>query len=378
MPNRPTILHVRIVAGSGGGPDKTILRSPRYIDPAQLRMAAAYIHPEGDAGIETIRQHAAAQGCELHTIAERGALDVRTFHRMLKLCRELDVTVWHGHDYKSNLMGLALRRLHPMRLVTTAHGWTHETARTRLYYRIDNHCLPRYEQVVAVSPLLEKHCRKLGIKANKLTYIPNGIELDQYTPAPREAHDTFDIGVVGRLSVEKGVDRAIDTVATLVRKYPNVRLHLIGDGPQRAALEHRANELSLARHVTFHGWQKQTIPFYNRMDMLLLPSHTEGLPNAVLEAMAMNVPVAATDVGGVSDLLNDGQCGVMLQPTEPQAWPVVIAPLIVSPARREEFARRARRRVEQRFTFEKRMQSMLGVYERILPMPLTTPLRKAA
>lgn len=376
--HRPTILHTRVVAGAGGGPDKTIMRSPAYVDPQRVRMVAAYIHPEGDPGIDVIRNHAAQHNAELHTIAERGALDVRTCRRMLALCKKLNVDVWHGHDYKTNVLGLLLRRFHPMRLVTTAHGWTHESARTRLYYRIDNLCLPRYEQVVAVSPPLEKHCRKIGVNASRLTYIPNGIELADYVPQPRESHDTFDIGVVGRLSVEKGVDRAIDTVATLRRKYPHIRLHLVGDGPERKNLERQARDMGVYHNVIFHGWQKQTLPFYNRFDMLLLPSHTEGLPNVVLEAMAMNVPVAATNVGGVSDLLNDGQCGVLMQPEETDAWALVIAPLIVSAARRDELARRARLRVRERFTFAKRMQRMCEVYDRVLETPISVPLRRAA
>jgi len=112
-------------------------------------------------------------------------------------------------------------------------------------------------------------------------------------------------------------------------------------------------------------------------DMLLLPSHTEGLPNVVLEAMAMGVPVAGTDVGGVRDLLDDGKCGTVLSQVV-TTWPDAVAPLIVSADRREQFARLARRRIEQRFSFDKRMGKVLGVYQRLVTLPNTEPMRRAA
>jgi glycosyltransferase involved in cell wall biosynthesis len=376
---RPVVLHTRVVAGTGGGPEKTILRSHAYVDPAMVHMAAAYIHPAGDKGIESIRQRAGATGCELYTVAERGPLDMRTVRKMLDLCRKLRVDVWHAHDYKSNLLGLLLRRFYSMKLVTTVHGWTHDTPRTRLYYHVDNRCLPRYDQIIAVSPPLYQHCRNLGIAGDKLTYIPNAIEPADYPMLARDkAHDgQFAIGVVGRLSVEKGVGSAIDLLAALRDRYPQAHLHLVGDGPQRATLFDQALRLDLHNRIHFHGWHDNPKQCYAMMDLLLLPSHTEGLPNVVLEAMASGVPVAATDVGGVRDLLDDGRCGAVLT-QDVAAWPNAVAPLIVSRERREQVARLARRRIEQRFSFDKRMGKVLEVYQRVAVLPTTEPLRKAA
>lgn len=386
----PTVLHVRIVAGSGGGPDKTILRSPAHVDPAQVRVAAAYIHPKGDPGIEVIREHAARFGSPLWTIAESGAVDLRTVSAMLRLCREQRVAIWHGHDYKSNLLGLMLRRLHPMRLVTTAHGWTHDTVRTRLYYRIDNRCLPRYEQVIAVSPKIYDHCLRIGVPADRLTYIPNAIDVDEFTPrglrgrARAELNvplDEFAIGVVGRLSVEKGVDRAIRAMKQIMTSEaiaPHLRLHLIGDGPQRDRLVQLAAQLGLADRVVFHGWQRDTRRFYEMMDLLLLPSHTEGFPNVVLEAMAMGVPAAATDVGGVRELLDDQRCGLILSQDE-TTWVPRLRELIAREEARTAFAQAAQRRVRQHYSFARRMQRVVRVYQRVCPVPpAAIDLRRAA
>lgn len=380
------VLHARVVSGSGGGPDKTILRSPRYVDASRYRMAAAYIHPAGDNGFDAIRQQARRERCPLLEVPEAGPVDPRTFGRMLHICQDHQVDIWHGHDYKSNLLGLMLNRLHPMKLVTTVHGWTWDTPRTRFYYHIDNACLPRYDHVVAVSSKLHGHCLGLGVNESRLTYIPNAIEADVFTRRQSREQakaklgieqNTFAIGVVGRLSVEKGVDRAVTLLRDVMRQRADVRLHLIGDGPERARIERMAEDAGVRQAITFHGWQRESLAFYEMFDMLLLPSHTEGLPNVVLEAMAMEVPVAATDVGGVRELLDEGRCGVILSQDE-HTWHNAIAAMLTDPSVRQDMTRMARQRIEQHYTFQRRMERMVAVYDHVMAASDQTTARHAA
>ncbi|MBL4701674.1 MAG: glycosyltransferase, partial [Phycisphaeraceae bacterium] len=217
-PAAPKILHVRVVANSGGGPDKTIIRSAQYLDPSRYQMQAAYIYPKNSKDFNTLKQQAVNHRCQLFEIPEAGPISPKTYKALLNYCQEQHINIWHGHDYKSNLLGLLMgRKLPNLKLVTTVHGWTCETLRTKLYYHIDNYCLKRYDQVIAVSPKLYDHCLdKLKIDAAKLTYIPNAIRPEEYplTHSRTQARTELGIettgliiGVVGRLSVEKGVDR---------------------------------------------------------------------------------------------------------------------------------------------------------------------------
>jgi glycosyltransferase involved in cell wall biosynthesis len=372
------VLHARVVAGSGGGPDKTILRSARYAQAHGLRMGAVYLHPRGDGGVNVLRRRAAEQQCPFWSVAEAGPLDLRVLRPLLQLCREQHVTVWHGHDYKSNLLGLLLRPLWPMRLVTTAHGWTDETWRTRAYRRLDLWAMRRYEKVIVVSPLLARQCLNAGVEAGRLHHVSNAIDVIEYRRerSVDEARQRLGIaparlaiGVIGRLSVEKGVDRALHCLAALYRRYPHVELHVVGDGPRHAALEALARKLHISPAVRFWGWQAEPRRFYEAMDMLLLPSHTEGAPNAVLEAMAMGVPVAATDVGAVREMLDDGRCGVVLPVSDVPRWSDLIAPLLVSADRRRVLADRALQRVTDNYSFDRRMQRVLSIYDQMLHLP---------
>jgi len=369
-----TILHTRTVTGSGGGPDKTILRSAALLDDSKYRAVAAYLHPAGDRGIDALRGTAARFGMDMHTIPERGPVDWRAVRLMRDLCKRLHVQVWHAHDYKTDILGRLISRWHPMKLVTTMHGFTGETWRTRLYAKLSRGALRRYDRVLAVSPQLMRYAAECGVHPDKLRHVPNGIDLREYKrKQPRErakyalglARDEHAIAVVARFSVEKGVDRAVRLFAQLREQRPDTRLHLIGDGPQRAELEALVDRLGLTYAVRWWGWQKDARPILEAMDTLVLPSRTEGLPNVVLEAMAIGLPIAATRVGAVPDALNNGECGVLL--AENQAdWPNQITPLIDLPLVRERVLCAAWVRVNEAYDFERRMRRVSGIYDELL------------
>ncbi len=375
------VLHARVVAGRTGGPDKTIFRSIPHIDPARYQVHVVYIHPQGDPIVNELHERAQNVGCQLHTIAESGALDMRTVLTLKRLCHELKVDVWHGHDYKTNALGLLLRRFHPMKLVTTAHGWTDETARTRLYHKLDDLMLPRYDRVMTVSRPLWNHCLMQGLDTQKLSYIPNGIDIADYqNTGQRESMRSqlgvgagcHLIGLVGRLSAEKSVDRALHTIARLTAMRHDVKLLLVGDGPERESLVTLADDLKISDRVIFAGWQKDARPYYQAMDLLLLSSLTEGMPNVVLEAMAMGVPVAATDVGDVNYLLDDGRCGLVLSPTADD-WALPLGYWLPQHDELQRKARMAKQRVLSHFSFAQRIERELAVYDDVLqrqPKPL--------
>jgi glycosyltransferase involved in cell wall biosynthesis len=385
--NAPVVLHVRVMAGTGGGPEKTILRSPGYVDATRYRVAAAYIHPVGDKGIEKLAAEAKTHGCPLIGIPERGPVDLRTLKRLLQLCRRMNVAIWHGHDYKSNLIGLLLRRYHPMKLITTAHGWLSDTLRLKAYRAVDRMCLKRYDHVACVSSNLYEHCiNDLHIPADRVSLVHNAIELRPWARLrmPGAARQALGLepantvlGCVGRLSYEKGLDRALQAVGSLSLRVPNLQFVIIGDGPELGALSDQVHQMRLDRVVRFVGWCKPLQPWYEAMDALLLPSRTEGLPNVLLEAMAMGVPVASTNVGGVADLLDRGRCGILLDDDVDQ-WCEPLSALMGDARLRGDYSAAARHHIETHFTFEHRMAKIIALYDQLMGVAADAKLRQAA
>ncbi|NQT36021.1 MAG: glycosyltransferase [Planctomycetes bacterium] len=369
------ILHTRVVTGTGGGPDKTILNSPRFLTPAGYDTLCAYMFPPGDPGFQTLRHTALALDAPLLGIEDRGAWDLRVVGRLIGICRRKRVALWHGHDYKSNALGLLVRRFHRMKLVSTVHGWGVHGGRTPLYYRIDRLCLRFYHRVICVSEDLLGQCLAAKVRPDRCTLIENAVDTNRYarrrTPSEAKAQLGFDpgrllIGTVGRLSAEKNFAGLIRAVDQLLRQGHDVELAIVGEGDCREELERLIAELDRGDRVRLLGFRADTLDLYQAMDLFVLNSLREGLPNVVLEAMATEVPVVATRVAGVPRLIEDDVDGLLIEPDSDGPLIEALARLIGDAGLRARLAAAARRTVETRYSFARRMEKMRDVYDELL------------
>ena len=294
-PGTRVVLETRVVSGAGGGPDKTILNTPRFLAGTRYPTICAYMHPPGDPGFELLRQKAAQWQAPLISIPDRGFWDWRVIGKLLALCRREHVAIWHGHDYKSNALGVLLRCFWRMRLVTTVHGWVHHTRRTPLYYGVDRFCLPRYEKVICVSRDLYQRCLECGVSLRRCAVIENGIDTVEF--ARRLTLDDarqrlgippgrFLLGAVGRLSAEKGFDLLIRAVGQLRCEGMDIGLLIAGEGDEREPLQTLIGQLGISDRVRLLGYRSDTRELYQGLDVYVLSSLREGLPNVLLEAMA--------------------------------------------------------------------------------------------
>jgi glycosyltransferase involved in cell wall biosynthesis len=371
----PVILDTRVVTGSGGGPDKTILNSPRFLSRAGYRMLCAYMHPPGDQGFEQLRHKAEAFQAPLLSVRDRGPWDWSVISQMLQICRRERVEIWHGHDYKSNALGLLLRWFWPMRLVTTVHGWVKETRRTPLYYKIDELCLPRYESVICVSEDLRERCLARGVPAERCILIENAIDTEFYARrvTTEEAQKRLGLppsrivlGAVGRLSPEKGFDILIRSTQQLLGRGLDLQLLIAGDGDDQARLQGLVDELGLRDRVRLLGYCSDTRAIYEAMDIFVLSSLREGLPNVLLEAMALEVPVIATRIAGIPRLIQDGTNGLLIPAGSQDALTQALARLCADTELQTQLGGMGRQTVERQYSFAVRMQKVGALYDRLL------------
>ncbi len=371
----PVVLDVRVVTGTGGGPDKTILNSPRFLEPLGYRNLCAYIHPPDDPGFDVLKRRAALWKAPLLSVPDRGPLDWRSIAQLLKICREEKVAIWHGHDYKSNFIGLILRRFWPMRLVTTVHGWVKHTRRTPLYYAIDRACLPRYESVICVSEDLYSLSLKCGVPEDRCALIENAIDTTQYrrTLDPVSAKRRLGIpagrmliGAVGRLSEEKGFDVLIRSVNQLLKEGLAVELRIVGEGDQLEPLQHLIGSLGREDQIRLVGFLADTNPFYEATDVFALSSLREGLPNVLLEAMALETPVVATRIAGIPRLIQDGENGLLVEPGSVEGLSRAIAGLLGNGDARSRLGSAGRRTIEKDHNFQVRVERIRDIYDELV------------
>jgi glycosyltransferase involved in cell wall biosynthesis len=370
----PVVLHTRVVVGAGGGPDKTILNSPRFLA-GRYRLLCAYMHRPDDPGFEHLRRKADDAGAPLVSIHDRGPLDVTVLTQMLAVCRRERVTIWHGHDYKSNLLGLLLRPFHPMRLVTTAHGWVQKTRRTPIYDFIDRLCLPRYEAVVCVSDDLYRQALACGVRKRRCFLIENAIDTAEYSRTLSAAEAKARLGVpasrlvvggIGRLSDEKGFDLLIRAADQLIKDGLDLELLIAGEGHEKANLEALVAQLGRQDRIRLLGYRSDVKELFQAMDVFALSSIREGLPNVVLEAMALEVPVAATRVAGVPRLIRPEENGLLMNPGSQEELTGTLGRLLRDGELRQRLARGGRQTIQEKHSFRVRMDKIAALYDRLL------------
>ena len=373
--NRPVVLHARVVTGTGGGPDKTILNSPRFLRDLGYDSVCAYLHPPNDPGFEELKQRASSLNAELISVPDRGIKDLSVITRMLKICREQNVSIWHGHDYKSDALGLLLRKFHPMKLVSTVHGWGVKSKKTPLYHAVDRFSLKSYDRVICVSDKLLAECLDAGVPIGNLCEIDNAIDLSSYNSLPekREARTSFGIDpenpvvvAVGRLSKEKAFDVLIQAFADLLTTGLDATLLIAGDGPERECLRHQIASLRVEDSVRLIGHVVDPREVYAAADVFVLSSTSEGLPNSLLEAMACGVPVVATAVGAVPSVVTDENNGLLCPASDASSLTLALHRLLSNEALRGQFSAAARNTIENRYSFNRRMQKIAAIYDSVL------------
>lgn len=386
---RITVLHTRIVSGTGGGPEKTILNSPRFLEGTRWREEALYLHAPGDPGIEVLRERAKERRCPFHTLADKYPFDPRTLKRCADLCRELGVVIWHGHDYKTNLFGVLLRKRCDLRLFTTVHGWVKYTARTPLYFAVDRWAIRRHEEVVCVSQDLYDECARFGVPRERLSLIENAIDTEEFrragapsaaplrgAGAPASASSPgptppgrLVIGAVGRLSEEKGFHHLITAVERCLERGLDLELWIAGEGDQEARLTAQIAASKHAGRLKLLGFRKDAKALFEAMDVFALSSLREGLPNVVLEAMAMEVPVLATRCGGMEAFAKADEDALLVGTDSADELERGLARLADDASLRARLARTARAKIERDYSFARRMQRFAALYERMLARP---------
>jgi glycosyltransferase involved in cell wall biosynthesis len=370
----PLVLHARVISGSWGGPDKTVLSQARHLA-GRYRCLCAYLRHPSDERFADLVGLAAEYGASVVAVDDFGALDLAVLRRLSAVCAEHAPRIWHGHDYKSNLIGVVLARRFRLRLVTTVHGWVSRTWKTPLYYAVDRFSLRAYERVFCVSEDLRAACLRAGVAPDRCRLLPNAIDAERYRRRRTAIEAKAALGLapqkllavaVGRLAPEKGFDLLIDAVRQLVAEGLDLELRIAGQGPVEEALSRRAQDQGLGGRVRLVGFLPDVRELLEAADLFVLSSLREGLPNAVLEAMAMEVPVVATAVAGVPDLIEHGRTGWLVEPGSSSALAGGIRALAADPGLRGGLAAEGRRRIERSFGFAARMAKVMETYDDLL------------
>jgi glycosyltransferase involved in cell wall biosynthesis len=337
------------------------------------RVAAAGHAVHAVCGSVHVAEAFRRRGIEASTIPLRHKLDLVGAAR---LSRRLQADVVHTHDRRTGLLVRPSARARGASVVHTIHGLPEEIAvsvgraeairppgvsRARLawlrqgYMRVEA-ALARFGPVVTPSHALKSFLVAHVVSADLLHVIHSGIEVRR--TEPRIDNGPLVVGTVTNLVFWKGVDVL---VAACAQVEAPMRLEVFGAGADQEMLEQRARELGVDAH--FHGFVDDMTGRLDELDLFVLPSRTDNLPVAVLEAMANALPVVATRVGGVPELIVDGETGVVVEPDDPAEMAAAIQGLALSPERRQALGRAGARRAAEHFDAERAVRQLVSLYE---------------
>ncbi len=306
-----------------------------------------------------------------------GRLDARkTLSHVLYFVEAVMVGHWleqqrlaHLHVHFSSTVGLIVKRIFPVTMSITIHG------PDEFNDPVGFHLTEKIRESLFISAI-SSYARSQLLKAagyedwDKIEVAPLGIDpRGVFVPRPfRESPETFEIICVGRLAPVKAQHVLIAAVDRLVREGRQVRLRLVGDGPDRAALERHVESRQLAGSVVFEGWlnQDRVRELYRQTDIFALASFAEGVPVVLMEAMAMEIPCVATRITGVPELIRDGVDGCLVTPADEDELAQIIARLIDDPVLRQRLGADGRRRVLEKYDLPRNVNYLAGIFQRRL------------
>jgi glycosyltransferase involved in cell wall biosynthesis len=368
MKNKINILHIRASEGGGGGPEKTIFNTARQIDTRRFWYGTCYLRKHR-SDLTAVATRYREKGLPYFEVAG-GIFDLRQLQEISGLIQRHHVHILHTHDAKTIIYGVLLKvRFPQMKLVTTLHGWVMRRRRSRFYQWCSEFGLRIHDAVIAVSDDLKRKTRQKGI--HRVVRIYNAIDPDDWPlifESGKNNRHAFTVGFIGRISREKGPEQFLDVARILSAVDEEIRFRMIGEGPLAEWVKTEITRLGLDRHFSLDGHvpQGHMPEIYAKIDVLLSSSHTEGMPNTLLEAFACGIPVVATRVGGVEELISDGDDGFLVTDGDRVALARNTLKLKYHSDLSRQFSRYGREKILERFTFVKRVRAMENLYETLI------------
>jgi len=376
-PQPVRIMELRGTYKGGGGPDKTILLSAKNHS-ERFFVLVTYLRSPGDSKFQ-IGQKAKELGIAHYVeVIDKRMIDFSCLSQLSSLIREYHIQIVHAHDLKSTLLGGLLKLMHPrIKLMNTAHGWMMNNKADHIKQKFQLLLLRFFPLHIAVSQATKNILIQNGIPARNINLLYNAIDVNvwQRNGAVSTVRKEFDlpeeskiVGTVGRLSPEKDIPTLLLVAQKIIKVHPNTYFIIVGNGKANEFTYYKnlAAKFGIQNSVVLTGHRNDLRNLYASFDLFLTTSLTEGLPNTVLEAMAMEIPVVATRVGGVPELMIDNETGFLCQPGNVEDIAEKVDILLTSPNRRKKFATKARSRVITHFHFKDRLTKIEQLYVEIV------------
>jgi glycosyltransferase involved in cell wall biosynthesis len=359
-----TILYL-ITATNAGGTEKALWELVRRLDTDRF---AAHVCSLKSPGFFGPRLASAAAG--FHTLGLPEAAGLRAALNFLPACvrlagivRKVQPAIIHSFLFRANICGRLAGRLLGVPVIISSLRVTEAGMLPHLVDRMTEGMVDRY---TAVSEAVRQEAiRRTGIAPEKIITIPNGIECPVLSPASGEP-GVFKIALFGRFHRQKGHAVLLHALKLLDGQGIPIRACFFGEGPDEAALKKTAHDLGIAERALFMGVADNPLEAMAGMDAIVLPSLWEGMPNAVLEAMAAGKPVVASSIAGMDELVQDGVTGLLCQPGNARELAAALQRLSSNRQLACAMGEAGRKLAGEKFSIDATVAATAGLYDELL------------
>jgi glycosyltransferase involved in cell wall biosynthesis len=354
-----------------GGAEKVVANLATQLSKRGHNVLVACLFDPGPIADEII-----AAGVPVVNLGMRGKGDLRVVFRLLRLLRIEGIQVLHSHLFHANLLAPIVGRIANIPIIIATRHSADIYGRRREW--VSSWVRRLCDAVVAVSEeVRDEELRSSHLPPSKMIVIPNGVEIQAHAQLDRTNIVALRgelgippnvplIGTVASFKDYKGHTYLIDATVRILEQFPNAKVLFVGDGPLRTQLENKVEVLDLTDAIVFTGIRRDVRELLTLLDLFVLPSLSEALPVAVLEAMAAGRPVVATSVGGVPEAVVNGVTGLLVPPRNPTALAEAIVSLLSGPELRQQMGQAGRERVLQHFSVEQMVERTQTLYEQLL------------
>lgn len=333
------------------------------------------INNSRDPHTELVKK-AAKEGMETRVFECRGRFDRRLTRELRRYVLARNVALIHAHQYKANFYTLAASHRLDLAKVTTCHLYYNqvEGLAMKAYDWIDQRRLRNFDYIIATSGLVRDDVLGSGISTDKVAVVGNGVDLSRFeektgTVDVRQelglSPDSRIVGTVGRLHPQKNHALLLKSAKRVIAKFSDVFFLIVGEGRLQAELKTLIRSLDLQGRVIMAGNRADIPDLLASMDLFVLTSLAEGLPMALLEAMASKLPVISTPVGGIPDVLQQDRSGLLVQP-DPTLFSDAIIRLLDDPGAASRLAKSAYETVVAKHTNQAMANQYFDIYDQVL------------
>jgi glycosyltransferase involved in cell wall biosynthesis len=361
-------MHILQLISSGGffGAENVVLELAGQLIRCGVDVTVGVLRNSYNPHLELV-EACKRRGLEVDVIPCEGRFDWSTVQRVRRVVKKRGVELIHSHGYKANFYALMSSLGLGVPLVATCHNWPARELKMQGYARLDRLLLRRFDRVAAVSGDVRDTLLRSGLAEAKIAVIANGISLARFEHLNRGdaqrralglAPDETIIGMIGRVSPEKGHRILLELAAGIHASFPRTRFLIVGDGPLRAELEREYRN----DYVTFRDSTPDIERVYACLDLLVMPSLTEGLPLVLLEGMACGLPVIASRVGAIPTVVTHQKSGWLCDPGDSRGLRDALNVFLEAPERARVIGQQGKAVVTERYSAEAMCHAYLDHY----------------